>query len=110
MTDPLELLDLVLAERRHKASCVVSLTLRHAQGLPLPPWEPGAHLDVLLGDGLERQYSLCGRDASSYRIAVLLRAAGRGGSTRVHAELHPGVRVRALGPRNDFPLESARPW
>lgn len=107
MTDPLELLELVVAERRQEASGVVSLTLRHAQGLPLPSWEPGAHLDVLLGDGLERQYSLCGGDASSYRIAVLLEAAGRGGSARVHAELHPGVRVRARGPRNHFPLESA---
>lgn len=108
MTDPLDLLDLVVAERRQEAAGVVSLTLRRPDGLPLPAWEPGAHVDLLLGDGLERQYSLCGgQDPANYRIAVLLQAAGRGGSARVHAELHPGVRVRARKPRNHFPLESA---
>ncbi len=26
----------------------------------LPRWEPGAHLDLVIGDGSVRQYSLCG--------------------------------------------------
>ncbi|MHB6911190.1 PDR/VanB family oxidoreductase [Streptomyces sp. DB-54] len=103
-----ELLDLVVDERRQEAAGVVSLTLRHVDRRTLPAWEPGAHLDLLLGGGLERQYSLCGDlAASSYRIAVLLEQTGRGGSAHVHAELRPGVRVQARGPRNHFPLEPA---
>ncbi|MBO1330653.1 PDR/VanB family oxidoreductase [Streptomyces sp. VRA16 Mangrove soil] len=102
-----ELIDLVVAERRQEAVGVVSLLLRRPDGGPLPGWEPGAHVDLLLGDGLERQYSLCGGDASAWRIAVLREEAGRGGSAHVHGELTEGSAVRARGPRNHFPLEPA---
>ncbi|MEV5609079.1 PDR/VanB family oxidoreductase [Streptomyces sp. NPDC052225] len=104
MTDTL---DLVVADRRQEAEGVVSLLLRRPDGAPLPEWEPGAHVDLLLGDGLERQYSLCGGDASSWRIAVLREPDGRGGSALVHGELTPGRAVRARGPRNHFRLEPA---
>ncbi|MFI7341575.1 PDR/VanB family oxidoreductase [Streptomyces sp. NPDC050085] len=107
MTAPFEL---VVAERRQEAADVVSLLLRRPDGAPLPGWEPGAHIDLLLGtgaEGLERQYSLCGGDDRSWRIAVLREAAGRGGSARVHAELRPGSRVSVRGPRNHFRLEDA---
>ncbi|MFI6874213.1 PDR/VanB family oxidoreductase [Streptomyces sp. NPDC050400] len=104
MSEPLEL---VVAERRAEADDVVSLILRRPDGAPLPGWEPGAHIDLVLGEGLERQYSLCGGDGRSWRIAVLREAAGRGGSARVHRELAPGSRVRARGPRNHFRLEPA---
>ncbi|MCQ4214301.1 PDR/VanB family oxidoreductase [Streptomyces longispororuber] len=102
-----ESLELVVAERRTEADDVVSLILRRPDGAPLPGWEPGAHIDLVLGEGLERQYSLCGGDGRSWRIAVLREAAGRGGSDRVHGELAPGSRVRARGPRNHFRLEPA---
>ncbi|WP_328885434.1 PDR/VanB family oxidoreductase [Streptomyces sp. NBC_00316] len=103
-----DLLDLVVADRRQEAVGVVSLTLRHPDGLPLPSWEPGAHIDLFLADGLERQYSLCGPPGSaSWRIAVLLEPDGRGGSAHVHSALRPGTRLQARGPRNHFPLEPA---
>ncbi|MEU6841556.1 PDR/VanB family oxidoreductase [Streptomyces sp. NPDC046716] len=102
-----ELTDLVVAERRPEATGVVSLTLRRPDGAALPAWEPGAHIDLVLGEGLERQYSLCGGDASSWRIAVLREPAGRGGSAYVHDELTPGRHIRARGPRNHFRLEAA---
>ncbi|WP_328380164.1 PDR/VanB family oxidoreductase [Streptomyces sp. NBC_00440] len=102
-----DLLDLIVTERVKEATDVVSLSLRRTDGHPLPPWAPGAHLDLLLGDGLQRQYSLCGGDAVTYRIAVLLKPAGRGGSAHVHAELREGCHVQARGPRNHFPLEPA---
>lgn len=104
MTDPL---DLVVAERRQEAVGVVSLILRRPDGAPLPGWEPGAHVDLLLDEGVERQYSLCGGDTSSWRIAVLREEAGRGGSAHVHERLRPGSRVLARGPRNHFRLEPA---
>ncbi|WP_035840155.1 PDR/VanB family oxidoreductase [Kitasatospora azatica] len=96
----------VVADRRQEADGVISLTLR---GSGLPAWEPGAHLDLLLADGLERQYSLCGNPAERdvWRIAVLRGPEGRGGSAFVHERLRVGETVRVRGPRNNFPLRPA---
>lgn len=103
------LLTLTLARRETLADGVVRLTLTRADGLPLPAWTPGAHIDLLLGPGLERQYSLCGDpgDTSALQVAVLLEAAGRGGSQYVHDKLTEGATVRARGPRNHFVLVDA---
>ena len=88
---------------------VVLLTLTPAEAsVHLPSWTPGAHLDLLLGDGLVRQYSLCGPTVhrDSYQVAVLRTPDSRGGSKAVH-ELHEGSRLRIRGPRNHFPLVSS---
>ncbi|MFJ9737435.1 PDR/VanB family oxidoreductase [Streptomyces sp. NPDC101166] len=101
--------ELVVAEAESAADGVLALTLRHPLGEPLPEWEPGAHVDLVLGPGLERQYSLCGdpADRSAWRVAVLREPAGRGGSAYVHERLTPGRRVRVRGPRNHFALRPA---
>lgn len=99
--------DAVVAAVARPAADVVELTLTNPDGRPLPPWTPGAHIDLLLGD-LVRQYSLCSSpgDPSTYRVAVLLARDSRGGSKQVH-ELTAGATVRIRGPRNNFPLVSA---
>lgn len=103
-------LQLLVAEKETVATDVVRLTLRLESGQPLPRWEPGAHLDlVLAGEGEDdtvRQYSLCGpaSDPFAYRVAVLREAGSRGGSLRVHEKLGVGDLVRVRGPRNHFPL------
>jgi ferredoxin-NADP reductase len=99
----------IVEQRRLIADDVVALTLRDARGHPLPRWRPGAHIDVLLDDGLERQYSLCGDPADEWewQIAVLREPAGRGGSVYVHDRLDVGARVRLRGPRNHFALVEA---
>ncbi|MGX1564445.1 PDR/VanB family oxidoreductase [Streptomyces sp. NPDC055506] len=101
--------ELVVEGREFAADGVLALTLRHPLGEPLPAWEPGAHIDVLLGPELERQYSLCGdpADRSAWRIAVLREPDGRGGSAHVHEQVGPGDKVRVRGPRNNFGLEPA---
>ncbi|MGW5491526.1 PDR/VanB family oxidoreductase [Streptomyces olivaceoviridis] len=98
--------ELVVDRREPAAEGVLALTLRHPLGEELPAWEPGAHVDVLLGPGLERQYSLCGdpADRRLWRIAVLREADGRGGSAYVHERVREGDKVRVRGPRNHFPL------
>ncbi|GAA4057849.1 PDR/VanB family oxidoreductase [Streptomyces shaanxiensis] len=99
--------ELVVDRREFAADGVLALTLRHPLGEPLPAWEPGAHVDVVLGPDLERQYSLCGdpADPSRWRIAVLREPDGRGGSAHVHEQLGQGDKVRVRGPRNHFRLE-----
>lgn len=101
--------ELVADGRESAADGVLALTLRHPLGEDLPAWEPGAHVDVVLGPELERQYSLCGdpADRSVWRIAVLREPDGRGGSAHVHEQLGQGDKVRVRGPRNHFRLEPA---
>jgi ferredoxin-NADP reductase len=85
---------------------VLTLTFASADGTVLPPWRPGAHLDIHLPSGRVRQYSLCGDPArqDSYRIAVRRIPDGGGGSLEVHDVLGIGSRVTTNGPRNAFPL------
>jgi ferredoxin-NADP reductase len=101
--------ELVVDRRDLAAEGVLALTLRHPLGEQLPAWEPGAHIDVVLGPGLERQYSLCGdpADRTAWRIAVLREPAGRGGSAHVHEQVEQGGKVRVRGPRNHFALRPA---
>lgn len=69
--------------------------------------EPGAHVDVHLGEDLVRQYSLWNwsQDGRSINVAVKREEAGRGGSQAMHA-LQEGAKVRIGGPRNHFKLQS----
>jgi ferredoxin-NADP reductase len=85
---------------------VVALSFAGADGASLPPWRPGAHIDIHLPSGRVRQYSLCGDPSHSdgYRIAVRRIPDGGGGSTEVHDALAVGSRVTTNGPRNAFPL------
>ena len=100
--------DLVITAREVCAEGVIALTLADSGGGQLPAWTPGAHIDLLLDDAV-RQYSLCGLpgDQHTWRIAVLLDPAGRGGSRMVHQTMKPGDQIAVRGPRNHFPLHAA---
>ena len=50
------------------ADGVVALRLRETSGRALPPWAPGAHIDLVLDDAPTRQYSLCGTPADRRRV------------------------------------------
>jgi ferredoxin-NADP reductase len=93
-------------ERLSVADDVVAVELRHPEGRELPPWSPGAHVDVVLSPALTRQYSLCGDpgDRSAWRIAVRREPAGRGGSEHVHDRLTAGDLIQVSEPRNHFEL------
>lgn len=94
---------------RWEADGVVSVQLQPRSGELLPAWEPGAHIDLVLPTGIQRQYSLCGPvgERSYYRIGVRRERTSRGGSEYVHAFLRPGQRLTVAGLRNTFTLERA---
>ena len=87
---------------------VRSFVLESADGATLPEFDAGAHVDLHLGEGFVRQYSLCGDPAARdhYRIAIKYEAQGRGGSRRAHELLEPGAVVEIGRPRNLFPLQA----
>src|SRR6201993_135616 len=101
--------ELTVRRRSTPAEGVMVLDLAHPENEDLPRWEPGAHIDLMLEDGLTRQYSLCGdpQDSSVWRVGVLLDPNSRGGSRFVHDNLNEGAIVRVRGPRNHFPLIDA---
>ena len=78
--------DLVVQAAEPVAEGVVALVLADSTGAPLPPWTPGAHIDLILGDDLIRQYSLCSSpgEPDRWRLGVLKAPDSRGGSERVH--------------------------
>lgn len=98
--------ELTVTCRDDAADGVVTLTLARPDGADLPSWTPGAHLDLVLPSGAQRQYSLCGSpdDRSHYRVAVRLVADGGGGSAEVHGQVGAGTRLKVRGPRNAFPM------
>lgn len=92
-----------------EAPGVLSLELTAADGSELPPFEPGAHIDLKLPDGTLRQYSLCGdpNDLSHYRLGIRAVSGGMS-SGYVHRKLRPGDLVTVSAPRNNFPLVEAK--
>ncbi|MBJ7470675.1 MAG: oxidoreductase [Solirubrobacteraceae bacterium] len=100
---------LVVTEREDLAPGIIGLRLEDPAGSPLPLWQPGSHVDLVLGEDLVKQYSLCGdpADRTGYRVAVLREDGGAGGSVLVHDTLVPGAPVAIRGPRNHFAFEIA---
>lgn len=100
----------VVVSRAAASDGVVTLELAAPDGRRLPDWAPGAHVDLVLPNGVTRQYSLCGDrwDAHTYRIGVLREPDGRGGSAYVHDRLDVGDVVGLGGPRNNFALVPAQ--
>jgi ferredoxin-NADP reductase len=98
-----------VARKQQLADGVCGLELTAPDGRRLPDWTPGSHIDLTFGDGITRQYSLCGDrwDAHTYQVAVLREPGGRGGSAYVHDELGEGDLVDIAGPRNNFALAPA---
>jgi len=94
-----------IAKIEDAAKGIKLLRLEDPDGLALPAWTPGAHIDLVFED-FTRKYSLCGRASDQdYTIAVLREKAGRGGSAFIHDALAAGMAVRMRGPKNYFRLE-----
>ena len=72
----------------------------------LPTFQPGAHIDVHLPNGLIRQYSITNGPGQSsfYRIGVKLEPDSTGGSVCLHSTVREGDVLAISEPRNNFPL------
>jgi vanillate O-demethylase ferredoxin subunit len=74
----------------------------------LPPFRPGAHIDLHLPGGLVRTYSLCNdpADDKRYVVAVKREAEGRGGSIVLHDEIKVGDTIGVTLPRGGLDLSA----
>ncbi|ALX16965.1 Vanillate O-demethylase oxidoreductase [Burkholderia cepacia JBK9] len=95
-----------VAAKQDEAADICSFELVHADGLPLPPFSAGSHIDVIVPGGPTRQYSLCNApdETHRYRIAVLRDPKSRGGSAGMHDCVNAGDTLVISAPRNHFAL------
>lgn len=100
------MIEMKVTALRIEAEGIVGVDLRPTDGAPLPPFEPGAHVDVHLPDGMTRQYSLCNEawDRSRYCLGIGRSATSRGGSAYVHERLRLGDTLMIGKPRALFGL------
>ncbi|MCS0627894.1 PDR/VanB family oxidoreductase [Telluria mixta] len=93
----------------HEAEDIVSIELAAADGTALPPFSAGSHIDVEVGPGVVRQYSLCNDPLEQHRylIGVLREPQSRGGSRAVHDIIQVGDIIPISTPKNHFPLTPA---
>ena len=97
---------LSVASAERLSENVTHYVLTSPDGAPLPPWEAGAHIDLVVAPEYLRQYSLTGdpADPSRYEIGVLREDGGKGGSLLMRRIFTPGRRVFVSRPVNHFPL------
>jgi len=95
----------------YAAEGVLLFDLRSPVAAPLAPFEPGAHIDVQLRQGLVRSYSLLneGQQVHQYVIGVKRDARSRGGSAWLHGSARAGDLLTVSPPRNNFALQEAAP-
>lgn len=88
------------------ATDIVALELSPVNFESLPTFQPGAHIDLHLPNGLSRQYSLTNGpgELDKYRIGVKRDPQSGGGSLYIHDVLAEGDVLETSIPRNNFPL------
>lgn len=72
----------------------------------LPTFQPGAHIDVHMPNGMSRQYSVTNGpgETDHYTIGVKREPESRGGSECMHNAVQTGDVLAISAPRNNFPL------
>lgn len=88
--------------------------LRATDGLAMPTFGPGAHVEVMIstheGELIVRHYSLIGGegltddDPDTYRIAVQ-REDRKRGSAYIHEHFQPGFTLKVSRPKQNFALD-----
>jgi vanillate O-demethylase ferredoxin subunit len=107
----MDLMPLQLRAIRYEADGIHSFEFRHADGAALPAFAAGSHIDLHLGNGMVRSYSLCNPQTETHRYVVGVNRdrASRGGSAFVHHQLRTGDMVTVAVPRNNFALAEDAP-
>ncbi|WP_299044147.1 pyridoxamine 5'-phosphate oxidase family protein [uncultured Tateyamaria sp.] len=106
-TDKSADLDLIVTDKIAESADITSFHLAAPDGRPLPRFEPGQHLPVLLdipgqSDVTRRSYSLSGAPgADHYRLSIKREGLGLA-SRHLHDTVQVGDSVRARSPSGNF--------
>ena len=95
----------VVRRKWQSADGVIGFELAAREG-HLPTFQPGAHIDVHLPNGMVRQYSITNGPGEllSYIIGVKQESASKGGSKVLVETVREGDLLSISEPRNNFPL------
>ncbi len=95
-----------VSTKTREAQDICTFELVPVDGEVLPAFTAGSHIDVHIGEGLTRQYSLCNAPHETHRyvIGVLRDAASRGGSVAMHDGVNVGDLLTISAPKNHFEL------
>lgn len=96
---------LTLRGREQVAEGVLQLEFVRSDGGPMPPWEPGAHIEIDVADIGIRHYSLIGdpKDRSKWQVAVRLANTDVAeASLYLHRASGLGDEFHVIAPRNNF--------
>jgi vanillate O-demethylase ferredoxin subunit len=98
-------MQLTVVQKVPIAADTVRLRLTAKDRYGLPPFRPGAHIELAI-QGLSRRYSITSshKDLGFYEICVLRTNPSRGGSSFIHDTLAIGDEVKVSGPFNAFSL------
>ncbi len=110
-TSPIQKIEARLHAITYEALGIHSFELRHPDGAALPAFTAGSHIDLYLGNGMVRSYSLVNRQGETHRYVVGIQRdpSSRGGSRYVHDNVKVGDKITISSPRNNFPLAEAAP-
>ena len=103
------MLNLKVVSKRVEAEGIASYELARADSGPLPAFDAGSHVDVVVPGGQVRQYSLYNppSNADRYCIAVLRDPASRGGSVSMLDRVSEGDVLEISEPKNHFVLDTS---
>lgn len=106
MARPIKTVSTVVRQIEDLGADTKRFTLADKDDWELPPFRPGAHIDIHLAPGLVRTYSLCNEpeDNRRYVIAVKLEPNGRGGSLFLHENVRVGDCIGVSVPRGGIAL------
>ena len=97
---------LKVTDIRELAPNIKMFELVAAGSTELPRFEAGAHIEVILENGMRKSYSLANDPAEEgrYVTAVLREENGAGGSKWMHDNVAVGDELATTPPTNHFPL------
>ncbi len=110
-SNPIQKIETRLQAITWEAPGIHSFELRRPDGGALPVFTAGAHIDLYLGNGMVRSYSLVNAQGETHRyiVGVNRDVASRGGSRYLHDTLKVGDSLTISAPRNNFPLNESAP-
>jgi ferredoxin-NADP reductase len=95
----------------HLARETCAFEFRPVDKTDLAPFTAGAHVDLILPNGVRRSYSLCNPQGETHRYVVGVKKAqpSRGASSYLHESLRVGAEIAIAAPGNNFPLVETAP-